>query len=362
MKITLLSGAYKNAGDFLIEKRSIELLNFVYPDIHINKILRNQIKDNLDAINSSDMAIFGGGPIYQPNLENYLPIDILLNHITKPIMILGCGWYGFMDGSDLVYRYKFSPKTLEFFRKVDKNGLGLSCRDINSVKTLRKEGLKNVFMTGCPAWYDINRINDFKLKPIEKYNKIAISDPARPVNFDNAFKLVQFIKDKFNKTHIVFIFHRRQDNPNNEVLRNKFNEKLLALGIEVKDISMGTDGFSIYDDCDLHIGFRVHAHIYNLSQCNRTILIEEDGRGAGVNQALGLPQIKAYNDSFQYNNRYLRRIFKLFASLTNNHLVEDVENHINIMETTNWQYIENALSLQKSYFKNMVQFIKRLSN
>ena len=362
MKVSFMSGAYKNAGDFLIERRSIELLKYVYPNIEIKKYLRNQLEEKFDKINNADAIIFGGGPLYQKNLEGYLPLEKCLNKITAPIMILGCGWYGIMDGSAIVYRYKFAPQTLNFFKKADQEGFGLSCRDITSVKVLRKENLKNVFMTGCPAWYDINKINQLKPKNIEKkYHEIIISDPAKPVNYDNALKLVSFLRNTYTDSKIIFVFHRSQDNSKNETCRLCFKEKIQSMGIEIRDISSNSEGFTLYDTCDLHIGFRVHAHIYNLSQGNKTILIEEDGRGAGVNQTLGLPQIKAYNDSFQFDNLWAKRFFKLFVNPTNNHLIEDVENHINIMEETNWQYISNALNLQKYYFKNMINFIKRLT-
>lgn len=43
---------------------------------------------------------------------------------------------------------------------------------------------------------------------------------------------------------------------------DRFFEKI---GVKMIDISKSVDGLRIYDDCDLHIGFRVHAHIYNLS-------------------------------------------------------------------------------------------------
>lgn len=42
MKFSLLSGAYKNAGDFLIENRTKQLLNYVYPNCEINTYFRNK--------------------------------------------------------------------------------------------------------------------------------------------------------------------------------------------------------------------------------------------------------------------------------------------------------------------------------
>lgn len=37
MKIAFLSGAYKNAGDFLIESKAIDLIKYVLPNTQIYK-------------------------------------------------------------------------------------------------------------------------------------------------------------------------------------------------------------------------------------------------------------------------------------------------------------------------------------
>ena len=42
-----------------------------------------------------------------------------------------------------------------------------------------------------------------------------------------------------------------------------------------------------YDKVDLHVGFRVHAHLYMLSMRKPSILLIEDGRGYGVFYSLG---------------------------------------------------------------------------
>lgn len=65
-------------------------------------------------------------------------------------------------------------------------------------------------------------------------------------------------------------------------------EWLERRGVDVRDLSYSCEGFSAYNECDLHVGFRVHAHIYNLSQRIPSVLIEEDGRGWGAVEALGM--------------------------------------------------------------------------
>lgn len=366
MIISILSGAYKNAGDYLIESRSLALLKHVYPNATIRKVLRSEISEKVGELNESDILVFAGGPIYMKALENYLDIDTFLNQINKPAAVLGGGWYGFEDGNDFTYHYRFSEKTKAFFQRIDREGKGLSCRDLYSCKTLLKEKLENVVMTGCPAWYDIDRIHQTHLThPSGDIRKIVISDPDRPVNYAGCLNLLDYLKRKYPAAEIMFVFHRGREADkytpkDGAAMIQDFASKIEKKGIRICDISYGHEGFQIYDECDMHIGYRVHAHIYNLSRRNRTVLIEEDGRGAGVNQALGLPSIKAYNDSFQVNNPLLQKVYRKTSLYTYKHLISDVDVYLELLKATNNQYLLNAFKLQEKYFDNMVKFIERL--
>lgn len=94
------------------------------------------------------------------------------------------------------------------------------------------------------------------------------------------------------------------------------------------------DGFKEYDSCDLHIRFRVHAHIYNLSHGNTTLLINEDARGSGVNDALGIANINI--------GRNLSR---------------DIIEQIHFLKSDNGgQYVESCMRIRR-YFKEMQNYI-----
>jgi len=102
---------------------------------------------------------------------------------------------------------------------------------------------------------------------------------------------------------------RKADQFTSEIVGAKLKvlcDKLCKGGINYCDISYSHEGMEIYDTCDLHIGFRVHAHIYNLSHRHRSLLIEEDNRGAGVNDALGLPRIRAYDLTKNIQNTFFQ--------------------------------------------------------
>lgn len=135
MKIGLLSGAYKNAGDFLIEKRAEELLEHFLENIEIYHFLRNEINDNFQKVNQMDCVVFTGGPVYMQKLEKHI---YLKNKLSPPIAVLGGGWDGLYPANNLTANYNFSNFTKHFLNQVDNFGFGLACRDIYTYEILKK--------------------------------------------------------------------------------------------------------------------------------------------------------------------------------------------------------------------------------
>lgn len=366
MVIIYLSGAYKNAGDFLIEKRAVEIIQYAIPDAQINRFLRKDIEDNIENINKGDCVVIGGGPIYGIDLSKNIPMDFYINNIKLPTMILGGGWYGDNGSSYAVHHYKFEPLTKCFLNKIYASGFGFSCRDLHTVNVLKNEGFSDVLMTGCPAWYDLENIDKTELRSKgNRIRKIAVSDPAKIYNIEGSIYVVQYLKRRFPHAEIVYVFHRgiicdkyTSDKASREL--QKISNQLKKLGVYVEDISYSVDGFKIYDNCDLHIGYRVHAHIYNLSIRSRSILIEEDGRGSGVNKTLGLPSIKAYSDKQMIENKYIKKIYVKTPYYRNENIVNELDTYLDILEKTDYQYLKNAFRLQNKYFKQMIDYIRKL--
>ena len=265
-----------NAGDFLIEKRTLELLREFVPNSEITIANRVGVdySERVDFLNSFDVILFAGGPIYQKDIyPQAIPFvnQEYLCGVKTPIMFIGGGlWHA---GS-------MTASTRSFFEKGACN-YPLGCRDALTYYYLRQEGFKNLLLTGCPAWYDLKHIENKKTRiPNWGYiQKIRVSEPASPVHVSMMFKLVAALREKFPDADISLIIHRERKAEIESGLKRLKSE----LGISVLPISGSADGFSVYDDCDLHVGFRVHAHIYNLSQRNISILLNEDMRGVGVN-------------------------------------------------------------------------------
>lgn len=369
MKIALLSGAYKNAGDFLIVKRSEQLLRYVYPKAEIIKYERRKsLSDKLDEINNSDYMVVAGGPAYVRNVyPDVLPLVPNLSDIKVPIFPLGLGWQGITANSDVIYRYRFTPQSLELLRKIEEAGYNLSCRDYLSQRILKNAGIKNTVMTGCVAWHNLKYVNQTELRmPRNEVQKICVSDPAIRVNFNMAYALIGYLQNRYPHAEIVFVFHRGTgadaNTPKKEgALISNLKRMIETAGVRCEDISYDSQGFRIYDNCDLHVGFRVHAHIYNLSIRNKSILIEEDSRGAGVNQALGLPSILAYDQRVHYSyNEYANKFIRHMGIQRNRYVINELRDCLDDLEASEYMIYPLAFQRMKYYFHVMTEHIRTL--
>ena len=62
-----------------------------------------------------------------------------------------------------------------------------------------------------------------------------------------------------------------------------------TLGFRVLEASGDLSAIDFYRDADLHVGYRVHAHLMFLSHRRPSILINQDGRGVGQSVSLHDP-------------------------------------------------------------------------
>lgn len=378
MKLAILSGAYKNAGDYLIVDRSIKLLTHLFPECEYTVYERRKPLDGvLDQINAADAVIFAGGPAYTPNIyPAEIPLVDDLSKIKTKMITMGLGWYGPAAADYVIYdQYQFTDDTKRLLTRLESDG-GLACRDWYSVRALKNNGFHRAVMTGCPAWYHLDTLDQLQLrKGIHfPYQKICISDPANPANIEQSLDVAKYLRHRYPAAEISFVFHRgiQQDAMTDASIASRYlwlSEQLQQAGIQVKDISYSKDGFEYYNDCDLHLGYRVHAHIYNLSLRNISVLLEEDGRGAGVNNALGLWGIPTYQPDMVRTSRtsqrtldrakrYLER--KLFPqSPLNPYLLASLDDDLSMMEQNHDMMFRTAFQTMRVYYDAMADHLKK---
>lgn len=300
--IVILTGAIKNVGDYLIGSRARKLLReFVDEDIvELNRF--KLLDEHLETINKARAVFLCGGPAYAKNLyPGIYPLVSNLDDIKVPVIPFGLGWSGKPFGKP--EQFSFTNSSVKFLDSVHKHVDATSCRDEITESILNRLGYDNVIMTGCPVWYDLDSIGkELSTDPIKK---IVFTTPAKPSLIRQNHKLMKELRNQFPDAELICSFHRGIG-PDKYTSYKKgafytgmaLNAKML--GYKVVDVAYGVDQIDFYKACDLHVGYRVHAHLDFLSRRKPTVLINEDGRGQGMAKTLGLPVLN-YNDKAMFH-------------------------------------------------------------
>lgn len=288
-------------GDFLIYDRAKALLREHkgmqdYLELHSR---RDSLDSRLDEVNSTKAVIICGGPgtVWNMYPRTY-PLATNLDDIKVPIVIMGSGWYGVPGDDATLEQYAFNDSTMRLFEKIRCQGTTIGVRDHLTERALQNNGITNVTMTGCPSWYDLEHLDDDFQAPAA-IKTVVFTPPARRVFQGQAVQVMKVLRRLFPDSLLICSFHRGidADEQTSQEAARWMGEMALSageLGYEVMDTSYGLENVSFYEQCDLHVGYRVHGHIYFLAKRKPSFLIHEDGRGRGASEALGLPGIQGW--------------------------------------------------------------------
>lgn len=307
MKILIIARPIDNAGDWLITDRLISLVakaaKKINPDSRIE--FNNALSVNdLDYYNLFDSIIIGGGPIADNSLLGSDSFDVMakINQITTPISLIGVGWYGRSISFKDIFSYKIASDLKDKLYSIAQSGGVIGVRDVTTQYVLANNGIDSI-VTGCPVWYpeDLSApclSKNIKLNP----KKIVISnagitkDPSAhdPVAYQTQL-LVGSLQRLFPQAELLFTFNGGIDTKYSAPCNRAIADFLEENDVPYYDISGSAEGFNLYDGVDLHVGYRLHSHLYCLSKGIPSLLIEEDARGGGANITLGTPRVTAYD-------------------------------------------------------------------
>ena len=369
-----LTGAKKNVGDFLITNRALNLLETIAPEYDFIKYPHWNEIDDIKFVNNSQGIIILGGPGYQMNM--YPGVYKLSNdfaEIKVPIYTLGSGWKGKPGDRATEKLYKFTDSAQLLLSSMEKTYAGMSCRDHQTVRALKNNGYENITMTGCPVWYDLQSLGKEFQAPTE-LKRIVFTPAQDYIYSDQSIEIMNYLNKRFRDSRIIVSFHRgigKVDEYTPEA--DAINTKKIAdhasdLGFEVVDVSYDADKLKFYDDCDLHIGYRVHAHIYFLSKRLPSILIHEDGRGNGVTEALNSPGIDAYRVSAFYSklfglfntNIFLAKVYGRIGLKLNMNIINELDSTLNNIQNSNYAIYQKTSKFIDDHYKVMESFIKKM--
>lgn len=375
----ILTGSKNNAGDFLIKHRAKKLFEQIRPDREIIDFnaWESINQEKLEIINQSNALILMGGPALQKNMYPgiyKLPAD--LDEIKTPIVTMGVGWKSINGSWHDTYHYPLNQSSCKLLDRIKSDGVTSSVRDFHTLNVLQAKGYDNYLMTGCPAYYDLAHLREPFHFP-DKIEKIAFS---LGVSFINSFSmekqmkdLILHLKEEFKGKTFEVVFHHGL-NPdvfsksyvgkaNHNKRHNEFAAWLTEQNINFVDISGSAEKLiDYYSSVDLHIGYRVHAHIFMNSVKKLSLLISEDGRAKGSKATIAGMVIDGYS---AYQNGYVHKIMsrlgvKFDRFITNSHSLEEIRNIITYEIDTKGHRSEQSQALIQQNFGLMTDFLNNL--
>jgi hypothetical protein len=287
--IVTLTGAFKNAGDHLIGFRARALVR-EHADPDVLNINRKEITErSYEQFGEARAVLLAGGPAYQRGMYPSV-YDLDLDRVQTPVLAYGLGWKGKLGQQP--EDFEFTPEARAFVERIHADPTRFSsARDQLTVDMLAAQGVKNVAMTGCPAWYDLAKVEaEYAFNPDPA--RIVVSAPAVPqAGLAEILKRVQRIYPKAEKL-LAFNAGFRSTRSTKTSTYTRWNYYLMAYARArgFKSVSFESDLESFTDvmaSADLHVGYRVHSHLFSLSQRIGSVLIAEDSRGVGQLMALG---------------------------------------------------------------------------
>ena len=279
-----------NVGDYLISQSAKRLIKEIKGDVEILEFpMQKDLESDLNQINQCNALIIPHFGIRDPGMypETYRLVKDL-KKIKIPIMPLGAGWKGFPGDINTVNTIEYSQKTVDFLKYISKQVNSILCRDYFTSQVLKKYGIDNTVMGGDVAWYDFDMMGK-EMNRKKELKKIVFTTPHAPWYNEQAKKMVKMLNEMFPNANKICAMHSGLGLEDNEI-----GEYAKSIGFELLDVSKDLEKIEFYKKCDLHVGYRLHAHIFFLRNRNPSILLNEDGRGTGFSYTVGVGGFNAF--------------------------------------------------------------------
>lgn len=316
----ILTGGKNNAGDFLIKYKAKKLFAALRPDVEIIDFdgWKKLSAEQVEIANQSKALILLGGPALQGNMyPGIFPLVDHLDDLKVPILTMGVGYKEESGHWQNTPSYLFTQATKKLLDRIEQAPFKSSVRDYHTLNVLLQKGYKNFVMSGCPALYEMDKVGT-KVSGATAIKKIAfslgVSYLTSPSMKSQMQRLVLALASKYGKEAIVVYFHHaiKLDQAGQKQMVEFFNRNQIA----IEDISGSEKRLvEVYQNCDVHIGYRVHAHIHASSMSVPSILINEDSRGKGFVTVMGGIMLDGYYSLPKFNRPDANVMYKAMGGV-----------------------------------------------
>lgn len=163
-----------------------------------------------------------------------------------------------------------------------------------------------LLMTGCPVLYDRPLLDGAPFTTTTEH--VAVTVTERGDFWARETAVLDFVALRFPRARRSLILHQNWSPPRRlELLGHRWlpragarldpyqrlRRHAVRAGFDVVCPADTDAGLRCYDDVDLHVGSRLHAHLLCLSRAKRSWLLPVDGRARGIADAFDFPLARA---------------------------------------------------------------------
>lgn len=361
----LVTRAIHNVGDDLIHQRGRRLIEHVASGVELTPIQGwLKLSDSLSPAQVARLAgiIVPGGPGARRDLARVYPFLEEARSRNIPVSFLGVG-SRFFPGTLGASRSLLDPKTIASLRGLNTHA-PIGVRDHLTQHVLKSAGVM-AQVNGCPAWYSVPHLDTRPALPTS-ISRVALTPPADMLFLPQCVALMHATRALLPSARVLVGFHHGIVVDDAAV--SAANETLVAqcreLGFEACDLAADSAKLAIYEDCDLHIGYRVHAHIFFSSLRKPTFLLAEDSRGVGVLQTLAGVGMVAWNELAEHEltRRVAMRARPGSLALPGARVAEWLELSLERESALGFPRVEtSARIIDQTYRSHMAPFIQHVT-
>jgi hypothetical protein len=360
----LMTRANKNVGDDLIHQRGRRLFEHAAPGTPY--VIGNAFKRLDEALPAAERdalrgIIVPGGPGARRDITKIYPFLEDARTRGIPVYFLGVG-SRFFPGSLTHAGPILDDASAERLRTLSQHA-PIGVRDYLTRRALEDCGVR-AQLNGCPAWYALEQIDQRPPLP-KRVERIAFTTPADLPFFMQSIALLRRVRSALPSARILIGLHHGLSF--DDVAMAEAHERVLDAARELRcehvDLSGSSDNLRAYDDCDLHIGYRVHAHIYFMSLRKPSFLLAEDSRGIGVLHALGGVGRSAWNElaNLSTSRELLKRLRPELLALPDTDIAEWLDLALERELDLGFPHVETAARIiDRTFHDHMVPFIQRI--
>ncbi|MDN5686368.1 MAG: polysaccharide pyruvyl transferase family protein [Brachybacterium sp.] len=262
----------RNIGDGLIGRSVAAMIADSHKSVQARQVFRAaDWEEARPTIEWADHIIFACLAIRRNLATKTYPYIREVLDSGKPYSILAAGTDMPVKANE-DFGDSIDAESVEILREVGRGATCFTTRGVLSQYYCELVGVPNSVYGGDVAFYYPEAYGrDFFLAT--DIADIVISDPHRADRYLSSMDvLINGLRNMFPAARIRVALHGVND---------EIEEYCATNSIEAVRIYEDVDsGLSIYDSCDLHVGYRVHGHVSALARRAYSYLLEQDGRGA----------------------------------------------------------------------------------